>query len=100
MFFAAHVICTPPFIWAFATFSFYFQCCVYSCAVPVLVALLDVQKAFDTVWHNYSLFHKLYSYCIKDDTWWILPVLHWWGLAKTCDLKTLEVGAGAEQTWQ
>ena len=29
------------------------------------VALLDVQKAFDIVWHN-GLFYKLYSYGIKD----------------------------------
>ena len=35
------------------------------------VALLDVQKAFDTVWHN-GLFHKLYSYGIKDHAWQIL----------------------------
>ena len=32
---------------------------------------VDVQKTFDTVWHN-GLFHKLYSYSIKDNTWWIL----------------------------
>ena len=35
------------------------------------VARLDVQKAFDTVWHN-GLFHKLYSYGIKDHAWRIL----------------------------
>ena len=35
------------------------------------VALLDVQKAFDIVWHN-DLFYKLYSYGIKDHTWQIL----------------------------
>ena len=44
------------------------------------VALLDVQKAFDTVWHN-SLFHRLYSYGIKGHTLWILRK---WYQSTTC----------------
>ena len=35
------------------------------------VALLDVQKPFDTVWHN-GLFYKLYHYGIQDNIWCIL----------------------------
>ena len=44
------------------------------------VALLDVQKAFDTVWHN-GLFHKLYSYGIKGHTW---RILRKWYQSTTC----------------
>ena len=44
------------------------------------VALLDVQKASDTVGHN-GLFHKLYSYGIKDHTWHLLRS---WYQSTTC----------------
>ena len=44
------------------------------------VALLDVQKAFDTVWHN-GLFYKLYSYGIKGHTW---RILRKWYQSTTC----------------
>ena len=44
------------------------------------VALLDVQIAFDTVWHN-GLFHKLYSYGIKGHTW---RILRKWYQSTTC----------------
>lgn len=38
---------------------------------PTYLALLDVQKAFDTVWHD-GLFLKLYNHGIKGDIWFTL----------------------------
>ena len=38
---------------------------------PVYLALLDVQKAFDSVWHN-GLFYKLFQFGIRGDLWYVL----------------------------
>ena len=46
------------------------------------VALLDVRKAFDTVWHD-GLFHKLYQMGIKDHTW---RLLRKWYSSSSCSV--------------
>lgn len=49
----------------------------------VHLAFLDVQKAFDTVWHN-GLFHKLFHFGIRGCTWRLLK--QWYSSSSCCVL--------------